>query len=255
MTQLSLISLNLHCLEEENIEDNQDIIVDQIIQLDADVVFLQEVAQYADEKLIISQIKESNYGYILQELLNKRGKKYYYEYAAIKHSFNKYDEGVGILSKYPMTNTEAEYISKTQDYENWRSRKYLKATIQVNHKNIDLVTTHLGWDSRVESYLAQCENLRKQLSRDFTIIGGDFNVACGSEYYEETLSMGFIDLYGKNEDKKYDYTFENTLDVHTKSARIDYIFALNDYKVIEQEILFKNPKVSDHYGLYIKIEV
>lgn len=255
MPALSLITINLHCLEEENIRVKQQIIVDEIIRRDADIVFLQEVAQYVGHPIIKEQIKESNYGYELHQLLQQLGHNYHYTYRAIKYSFNKYDEGLGILSKYPLKDVQSEYISKTQKYKNWRSRKYLKATIHPFDIDIDLFTVHLGWDSRVESYLKQCEKFVQAITNDETIIGGDFNVACGSDYYDKTLDLGLVDLYGIDLSKKFDYTFENELDVHVESARIDYVFATKKYNVLEQEIIFKEQLVSDHYGIYIKIEV
>ena len=249
MASLSLITINLHCLEEENIKDKQEIIVNEIIKRDADVVFLQEVAQYANRDVVFGDIKESNYGYELHQLLNQKGYFYEYMFTPIKFSFNKYDEGLALLSKYPLMNVSFKYISKSKDYGNWRSRKYLKATIKPFEGYIDLFTTHLGWDSRVESYMKQCKNMVKDISNPHTIIGGDFNVPVGSEYYDKTVDFGLIDLYGKNEERKFDPTFED------QRARIDYIFGTQNYSVLEQEIIFKNPMVSDHYGIYMKIEV
>jgi maltose 6'-phosphate phosphatase len=255
VNKLSLITINLHCLEEENIVENQRIIVEKIIQKDADVVFLQEVAQYAELPIVIDEIKESNYGYDLQQLLLKQGYSYDYTYAPIKFSFNKYDEGLGILSKHPLKDVESKYISNIQDYSNWKSRKYVKATIRPFQKDIDLITVHLGWDSETESYVEQCTKMTQAITNKSTIIGGDFNVAYGTDYYKKTVAHGLVDLYGLDLNKKDDVTFENILDIHKKSARIDYIFATKEYKVIEQEIIFKAPKVSDHFGIHMKIEV
>ena len=251
--ELSLLSLNLHCLEEENISEKQQIIVENIISNNIDIIFLQEVAQFFDKPIIEKKIKKSNYGHTLQQLLLNSGQSYYYYYEPIKKGFNKYDEGLAFLSKYPLTNIDSKYISKTKDYNNFRSRKYLKGTITLNEKEIDLITTHLGWDSRVESYLKQLENLVKNAPRKQTLIGGDFNIFCGSNYYNKSLELGLIDLYGLNESRKYDYSFENDLDVHKGSARIDYIFSKELYTVLDQKILFKHQKVSDHYGLFLKI--
>ena len=255
MSELSMITLNLHCLEEENIERNQQIIVDEIIKRDVDIIFLQEVAQYANREVVFGDIKKSNYGYELHQMLSERGHAYEYWYTPIKYSFNKYDEGLAILSKYPMGNISFKYISNTKDYNNWKSRKYLKATIKPFEDYIDLFTVHLGWDSEKEKYLKQCKRMVKEIINPNTIIGGDFNIPCGSEYYDKTVEMGLIDLYGIDESRKFDHTFEYSLDVHDREARIDYIFATKQYNVLEQEIIFKNPMVSDHYGMYMKIEV
>ena len=255
MPELSLITINLHCLEEENIEEKQNIIVNEIIERNADVIFLQEVAQYANRDVIFGDIKKSNYGYELHQKLNEKGYFYEYMFTPIKFSFNKYDEGLGILSKYPMGNVSFKYISKSKDYNDWKSRKYLKATIKPFEGYIDLFTTHLGWDSEKESYLKQCKKMVKDITNPHTIIGGDFNIPVDSEYYHKTVQLGLIDLYGKNEERKYDPTFEDQLDVHQQSSRIDYIFGTQNYPVVEQEIIFKDPMVSDHYGIYMKIEV
>lgn len=253
--KIKLLSLNLHCLEEEDIKKKQEIIVNEIINKDIDIIFLQEVAQYADKQVIKGKIKQSNYGFELYELLSKKGHLYNYEYLPIKLGFNKYDEGLGFLSKYPLKNITSGYLSITKDYNNFRTRKYLKASLKINNQDMDIITTHLGWDSRVESYLKQCENLVQAVTNEHTLIGGDFNIFCGSDYYSKTISMGLIDLYGLNENKKYDYTFENDLDVHKGSGRIDYIFSTKHYKAINQDILFKDQMVSDHYGLFVEIKV
>lgn len=255
MSELSMITLNLHCLEEENIDKNQEIIVNEIITRNVDIIFLQEVAQFSNSPVIFGDIKESNYGYQLYLLLQEKGYHYEYIYTPIKFSFNKYDEGLGILSRYPLRHMEFDYISNTTDYNDWLSRKYLKATILVEGIEIDLITAHLGWDSENEKYIDQCKRLVNAITNDHTIIGGDFNVAFGSDYYSQTTMLGIVDLYSLN--KKFDnnVTFENTLDVHKKSARIDYIYALHKYNVLEQQIIFKNPMVSDHFGIYMKIEV
>lgn len=255
MATLSMITINLHCLEEKDIDQNQVQIVNEILNRDIDVVFLQEVAQYATDSLVVDKIKKSNYGYQLQQQLIQKGYHYAYTYSPIKYSFNQYDEGLGILSKYPLSNIEAQYISTIQDYQDWHSRKYLKASIHPFGNQIDLFTVHLGWDSEQESYVDQCRRLVSNIVHPDSIIGGDFNISVESEYYQKTIEMGMIDLYAMDPSKKEDVTFEDKLDVHQESARIDYIFGTKQYKVLQQEIIFKKPMVSDHYGIYMKIEV
>ena len=255
MQALSLITINLHCLEEKDIETNKHIIVDQIVERNADIIFLQEVAQYDTDQIVLQEIKESNYGYHLQQKLYDKGLSYYYAYIPIKSSFGKYDEGLGLLSKYPLSNMEGNYISHSKDYSDWMSRKYLKATVQLDKKEIDIFTVHLGWDSEHESYIEQCKIMANNITNENTLIGGDFNVAYGSDYYNQTVKLGLIDLYAIDQERKNDYTFLYELDVHKESARIDYIFGTKNFKVLEQEIIFKDPMVSDHFGMYIKIEV
>jgi maltose 6'-phosphate phosphatase len=255
MQNLSLITINLHCLEEKDIETNKQIIADEIVDRSVDVIFLQEVAQFDKDPIVLNNIKESNYGYQLQRLLEDKGYRYYYAYLPIKSSFGKYDEGVGLLSRYPLSNIEGKYISNIKEYSDWTSRKFLKATIQLENKTMELFTVHLGWDSKTESYLDQCQKMADNITKKDALIGGDFNVAYGSDYYNKTVEMGLIDLYALDSEKQFDYTFLYELDIHKESARIDYIFGTKKYKVLDQEIIFKDPMVSDHFGMYMKIEV
>ena len=255
MQKVKLLSLNLHCLEEENIEQNQHIIVKEIILKNIDVIFLQEVAQYHDNAIEEGKIKIGNYGYVLQTMLKEQGFNYYYHFEPIKHSFGKYDEGVAILSKHLITDIKSDYISHTVDYYDWRSRKYIKGSIMLNDSVFDLYSVHLGWNDQDESYLSQLNRLIESIENPNTIIGGDFNVKCGDNLYNQTLQLGLIDLYGLNEAKKFDPTHEDNLDVHINSSRIDYIFSTKSYIILRQDILFKNHKVSDHYGIYVEIDI
>jgi endonuclease/exonuclease/phosphatase family metal-dependent hydrolase len=45
------------------------------------------------------------------------------------------------------------------------------------------------------------------------------------------------------------------MDIHVESKRIDYIFSSKKVKVLNRYILFNKQRVSDHYGVYIEIEV
>lgn len=255
MQNISLLTLNLHCFEENEIKKNQDEIVKEIIQKEIDIIFLQEVAQYHTNEIEFGHIKVGNYGYVLKSLLEEKGYRYYYQYEPIKYSFGKYDEGVALLSKYPIENVSSKYISKVQDYMDWKSRKYIKGTINVRDKRIDLYSVHLGWNDENESYLSQVKKLTKSITSEITLIGGDFNVNCGGELFNKTLNEGLIDLYGLDENKRLDPTHEDNLDVHKFSSRIDYIFSTKTLKVLDQCIMFKENKVSDHYGLYLKIQL
>ena len=253
MQKVKLLSLNLHCLEEKDIEQNQQIIVSEIIKKDIDVIFLQEVAQLHKNTIEEGHIKVGNYGYVLQSMLKVLGYDYFYHFEPIKHSFGKYDEGVAILSKHNIKDLKTGYISYTKDYYDWRSRKYIKGTVMFGKEFFDLYSVHLGWNDQDESYLAQLQKLVESIDNPNTIIGGDFNVRCGDSLYDQTIQLGLIDLYGLNVKRRFEPTHEDNLDVHKDSSRIDYIFATKQYEITDQNILFKRPKVSDHYGIYIEM--
>ncbi len=256
MLNLKLLTLNLHCLEEEYIPMKQLIIIDEIIQRDIDVIFLQEVAQYLDSPLINGNIKESNYAYQLQQLLLSKGKQYHLYYSPIKEAFDKYDEGVAVLSKYPLYNVKDNYISKCTEYKFWRTRKMLKGDFQRHGNTVSFVSTHLGWTDHYETFEDQVERLITHLDNKNTIIvAGDFNVAPTTKEYGYLLSKGLKDLYGANPKYVLDPTHISNMDVHSGSTRIDYIFSNTHFDVVKREILFKEKRVSDHYGVYLEIKL
>ena len=253
---LKLLTLNLHCLEETKLDRNKKIIVDEIIKKDIDIIFLQEVAQYHENQLIMGTIKESNYGYDLQQLLLEKGIQYHYDYVPIKHSFGKYDEGLGVLSKYRFDTTKAQHISKSIDYYNWKSRKVQSAVIHQGKTKIAILNTHFGWTDEFERFEDQVDELLKILPTDLTIIAGDFNVSPISKEYQYLQSKNLHDLfYNNDEEYKYISTHVNDMDFHTGENRIDYFFSNKKIEVVDREILFTDPLVSDHYGVYICIKI
>jgi len=256
MPSIKLLTLNLHCLEEKNIILNQNKIITEILHKNIDVVFLQEVAQYDESKIIYENVKESNYGYELQQQLKVEGKDYYYYFVDIKHSFGKYNEGVGILSKYMLHDLKGNYISKSQDYYNWRSRKMIKGDLHLPNKKISLVSTHLGWTDKNEVFEDQIERMLSHLNKEhLLLIAGDFNVSPKTNEYATLLNKGLCDLYGSNPKHLFDPTHITDMDLHKGSTRIDYIFSNTKLEVLKRDILFKEDRVSDHYGVYIELKI
>ena len=148
--KLKILTLNLHCFAEKNIDAKQDMIIKEIIENNIDIIFLQEVAQSIDEIVISNGIKKDNYGYRLKTKLLKKGHKYNYYYDAFKKSFNKYDEGLAILSKFNLDLVESAYISRTIDYDNWKTRKVI--IYKIKNFKINLATVHFGWTDDLEKF-------------------------------------------------------------------------------------------------------
>lgn len=256
MRRLKLLTLNLHCLEEENIIDNQNQIIAEILKKDVDVVLLQEVAQYENSSIVRDLIKDSNYGYQLQQLLLDKGEEYHYYFEPIKSSFGKYDEGVAILSKHVLHNVKSNYISKNRDYANWKTRKMIKGDLERIDKTVSFVSVHLGWTDELEVFEDQVERLLSHLDdNNVLILAGDFNVNPKSKEYGNILNKGLSDLYGSIPKFLFDPTFGEEKDVHDSGTRIDYIFANMKLEVLNREVLFKENKVSDHYGVYLEIRL
>ena len=67
---MKIISLNLHCLQEDNLLEKLKRVAAFINANDIDICLFQEVAQHKDNKIIKDNIKEGNNCYLLKEMLD-----------------------------------------------------------------------------------------------------------------------------------------------------------------------------------------
>ena len=254
--RLKLLTLNLHCFAEKNIKQNQKLIAETIVEYDVDVVFLQEVAQTMNLPVIKERIKENNYGYMIQQELLNLGFTYNFYYEPIKESFGDNDEGLGILSKEPLKFLSSNYISKTIDYGNWKTRKVLAYELDVNTKKIALATTHFGWSDGYEVFEEQFElAAEKFYAADLVILAGDFNIVADSKEYKYITNLGWRDVFHKNTKYRNASTFRGDDVTKFKQEKIDYIMTNQEVVLLNQKVLFTEDRVSDHYGVFAEIEV
>lgn len=131
------LTLNTHSLLGENVERKLEILGDEIFSGDYDVVCLQEVNQ-----LITSDttqdlpgycpvageiaIHEDNYGLQLVRYLAQKGTTYYWSYAYNHVGYDRFNEGVAILSKEPLE-ASSVLVSKSDDPSDYHTRKMLFA--------------------------------------------------------------------------------------------------------------------------------
>lgn len=252
--KLNILTQNLHCLVEEDIANKQIILANKIAELDIDIAFLQEVAQtQCNQPIEDFPINDDNYAVKLKDLLAEKGLTYYLQYVPIKESFGIYDEGVAILSKYPLELYNATCISRTTDYANWKKRVVLTCKSNISNKEIFLATTHYGWSDGYEVFENQFDESVKAIEdKDISILAGDFNVIPDSKEYKHIKNSKFIDSFNDT-----DYfnkpTFRGDELTKDKQVRIDYIMTNKNIKVLDKKILFIDDRVSDHYGVYAKI--
>lgn len=254
---MKILTLNLHCFAEKKIKQKQKQIADFILQRDIDLVFFQEVAQPFNKKIVEDRIKKNNYAYTIQKLLQNQGVKYDIYYDFSKRGFGIYDEGLAILSKTPLTSKQSYYVSKNTDYHDWHTRMNVSCETFIDNKNYLLTSLHLGWTEGDEVFEHQFDRTIEHLdSNKVQLISGDFNVSEDSKEYQYIISKGYIDLY-YNGDESYfkDVTHRPYIDVKKEAKRIDYVMSNHPFKTIQREIVFKEQPVSDHYGVYLEIEL
>lgn len=256
---MKLITLNLHLWQEENQIAKLKKIANFINDKDIDVCFFQEVAQLDDNPLIVDNIKKDNNAYLIKSYLNK---EYYLYYEYKKNGYGIFNEGLAILSKYPLLNRKWFYISKTRDKDDWHTRIIVKASINYNNEIIDLYSSHLGWDEGEEKYYDQLEKYIKNI--DFNnkfILAGDFNCMYDSIQYKYWIDKGLISLVDKSNINPYEKpTFSRILDFSKEkenlNRHIDYFFTNTNVNVLNYEIYFntKDNLVSDHHLVMCEIK-
>ena len=123
---MKLLTLNTHSYGEENQDQKLAFIAQSIADWDVDVIALQEVNQNIIGKQIKPRdlpnfaatdgqvnVKEDNFAMRLVALLAELGKTYYWTWAMTHIAHDTMQEGVAILSKYPIDSVTSYNVSKS----------------------------------------------------------------------------------------------------------------------------------------------
>ncbi|MGF7049641.1 maltose 6'-phosphate phosphatase [Paenibacillus sp. DS2015] len=271
---MRILTLNTHSWQENDQLDKISQLANFINEQQFDVISLQEVNQSMDETEVPLVelgnyvqterevvIKRDNFAYLLLQQLSVT---YYWTWVPVHVGFVKYDEGLAILTRTPMTDTMSEYVSVIRDYENYRTRKIIGAQIVVNGENTWFVNGHYGWWHDTEPFRGQWDltDLKIAPYRACPIfIMGDFNnvAEIGEEGYDYVVSKGWHDLYLSAEVRDEGSTVVKAIagwEHNKQNLRIDYIFASVPVQVKSSTVALNGtngPVVSDHYGVAVEL--
>src|SRR5271166_4686987 len=263
--RLKILTLNLHCYQEENQDAKFSQIAKAIDDLDIDVVCLQEVGEPCGNG---SGDWNSNAAKIIRDRLSQ----YYHLHTDWSHiGFDRYREGVAVLSRHGFVMTDAGYVSSNNDVHSINSRKV--AMVQVNVPYMGLVnvfSAHLSWPSG--GFFEQFERLRAWANHKHggnlatTFLCGDFNVKAGSAGYQAVVrTRGYEDqfLAATSQDAFEKIFRKQSPDIERhllRDGRIDFIFMQkgSSLRAVAARELFTNQdlygRVSDHTGYCVEFE-
>lgn len=147
----------------------------------------------------------------------KTGKPWYYVFAQEYGNWNANGKGNLVLSTYPFVSTAMYEIS----YD----RTIALAAINVNGRNVTIMSTHLDPDSSTRRYTQAKEIVAYAASfAENRIISGDFNA------WPDQTSIGVMNgtysdawTQAQNVGQAYGYS-PDAIDGQTKKGRIDYVF-------------------------------
>ncbi|MBF0286325.1 MAG: endonuclease/exonuclease/phosphatase family protein [SAR324 cluster bacterium] len=261
---LTILILNLHCYQEKNQNFKLQQIAKAIQDLDIDIICFQEVAENWNDG---NGDWESNSAKIIWEHVGKP----YKLYTDFSHlGFDRYREGVAILSKFPFLAKDSKYISDSDDIYSIHSRKVVMGQVEVPGMGvINVFSVHASWWE--DGFQNQFENLRAWAKSKHSsevvasFLCGDFNIKAGSEGYawvRQTQEYGDQYLKATSPDTFARVFSGQVLDWKSDlehDGRIDYIFMENNslLNVMSGRELFTEQdygRVSDHIGYLMSFE-
>lgn len=179
--------------------------------------------------------------------------------------YDKYEEGLAILTKHPIKEKKSFYISKSKDKNFWKTRKIIKCKIDYNNNPIYFYSCHLGWwDDEEEDFKSQVNKLVQELKEKETcILMGDYNndAFLNNKGYDYLINKKLKDIYHLARSKDNGVTAIGDIDGwkgNTKNMRLDLILSNKNLKVEYCKVIFNGIRkeiISDHFGVEAKIEI
>ncbi len=282
---MKLLTLNTHSLVEENYNEKLEAFTNVIAYELPDIIALQEVNQTCNEENVNDinktllygftpcssdiTIKKDNHAYNTTKLLNEKGINYYWTWLGMKKGYDKYDEGIALLSRSKILETDVALISSINDYNNWKTRKIIGIRTE-NHPDTWFYSIHMGWWNDIDDpFQNQWERtnfyMKEHIKNNNTVwLMGDFNSPAGlrGEGYDIIKASGWFDSYSLAAQKDSGITVGTVIDGwkekldDTKGMRIDHIWCSKKAEIKSSKVIFNGdnePVVSDHYGVIIQI--
>lgn len=280
---MKILTLNTHSLVEPDYENKLKIFVDMIVKERPDVFALQEVNQLMEASEVVpgdhyvevyrfkGTIRKDNHAYRVSQMLEQLGLSYYWTWIGAKKGYDIYDEGMALFSLTPILETRQFYISRSQCYSNWKTRKVVG--IRTGIEPQWFFSIHMGWwDDREDPFIAQWDNFQEELKiqvlwNQKIWLLGDFNSPADREEqgYGYVKKHGWKDSYMIADKKDAGITVEKEIDGwrNRKASgspaivgmRLDYIWCNYEVKIVSSKVVFNGvnyPIVSDHYGVMIE---
>lgn len=263
------LTLNTHSWMEEEPEQKLADLVQQIVREEYDVICLQEVNQEINSSpaeevagYVVAQpllaIHDDHFAHVLVKELKKFGLTYYWSWAYNHIGYDRYHEGVAILSKKPLEAREL-LVSDIDDPTDYRRRQVLLAETEVEGQRIQVASVHLSWWDK--GFQAEWARLEKELETSPypLVLMGDFNNPAGQEGHSHILAspLKLQDSHLVAKEVVGEFTMGGHIDgweAKTPPLRIDFAFLSSDWSVDRSAVIFDgeaSPVVSDHFGLEV----
>lgn len=223
---------------------NLERIIDFLETVEWDIVALQEVT----ERNTNNSINDAN------EIAKKFNCEFYFAKAfRTDRHFPVYDLGNAIISKMKIKDTQYFMLSDLDQYERnstTEPRNAVQIKINTDNSDLNLISTHLGFDESLGEGDLQNQQLSKLLNsipKERTVLLGDFNSTPASPIIKKTEK-----IFNHTDHNATEISWTDLKKSHHPQHRIDYIFISPDLAVTDFKILKSD--ASDHLPLYAEIE-
>ena len=254
---MKLLTINLHALPPAWGQAQAEAFADTLAKERPDVVALQELYLPVEEK-----------GDPLSPLLaalDRRGVHYHGLFRPVKIGYERYREGLGILSVSPITSLYFYPVSETTDDYNWKKREILAVSVEQYPREL-FCSVHLGrWDDPDEPFAAEWERTMAHLAplqqKGRVWLMGDFNNPAHreGEGYERIIADGWQDCFLAAPIRRGNATVLREIDGwegDKSPKRIDFIFCDHPADITHAKTVFDGeeyPILSDHCGVFVEV--
>ncbi|MCX6304484.1 MAG: endonuclease/exonuclease/phosphatase family protein [Bacteroidetes bacterium] len=273
-----ILTLNLHTYQETEQNKKINMITDVIGRMDVDFISFQECAQYKNAVISSGIIRANNMALVISDKISEKyHANYHFVWNWSHYGWDIWEEGVAVMTKYPVIQSQDRYISSDTNKGSITSRKVIFASCQSPGGLFNIFSAHTHWRttvsdeeqnrqvSRIKSMVAEKDSL---VPGAVSIVGGDFNGNPTSDYpwsegYNTMVRSGdfsdsFLEIYPGANQKPAQSTY-NTIG-GSLPGRIDYIFVKKNprLRVVDSQIIFTGDvvgNVSDHFGVLTKVSL
>lgn len=217
----------------KNWTERESNVVSYLEATGSDVIFLQEV------KFNIEYSPYSQSRYLNSQLSNP----YPYSQTCVSRIFQSSQneesrEGLAILSKYPVIDSEAIVLKKRVDDKH--TRIIQKVSILINDRVVNFTNVHFSNNEYSDEQLEETLLITKK-RHDASVIVGDFNI-----FDIQTVSHLYSpDYIASTEISKY-------ISFPSEAATFDYVLAPKAFKYLSLDI---GEDLSDHNALTVVLEL
>ena len=274
---MKLLTLNTHSLVGEDSARRGAALADALVEEAPDLIALQEVNQTRTASPVKKlpsgyvscgaeiPLRSDNYALFLARRLASAELFYHWCWLPVKVGYDRFDEGLAVLSRFPIDTPCVIPLSRVDSYADWRTRKAL--LLHGTDTDNWFCNLHTGWwGDAEEPFEEQFERLLAALPLNHTVfLMGDTNnpAELRGEGYDRMICAGFYDSFRLACQRYGEATVHAEADgwrgraVGRDLFRVDQIFCNRRISVPLYRTVFDGrdlPVVSDHFGVMITAE-